>query len=1077
MTRNHLWRVCPKTGKRFFSPSGPWCLWLLPIIGLASLIWFIIRVTPKPSRMAYPCQRVAAPLATGFVLWLVGILTSALAFRKARVMLVRSRMVLTTVCLLVALVGAWVAVTNTQEELASAASAFVPSDAANTPMGTAKGINPGRVTWAHDTDSTSWGAGGKWWEDANTDQTVVNQMISDSLQLLTSESTDTAAWDALFRHLNITKDSEDVGYVSGDKIAIKINQVPPWSDYGWNGSYSIASPHVVYAVVKQLIDSGVPANDIVVYDASRNVVDMMYNKINPLGVRCGDRYGTSGRVLAVHDSSAPISFSNDPVTDPLYVDPLVTPYNGPYYPPTFVTEAKYFINLSDMKGHSLTGVTLCGKNLFGSIYNPQTIIAQSGTKGWSPGVPGLHKFIKTMSISTLGGGSIPIERVYGEYNAFVDLMGFEHFGGKTVLYISTALYVGKNFNETPNKWDTLGSDWPSSIFMSQDPVAIDSVGVDFLRNEPTLLLGGGLHVVRGDSDNYLHEAAQADAPPSGTFYNPNDDGVGLSSLGTHEHWNNATDRKYSRNLGTGLGIELLKVGATQIVDRHVFYNNSAWDGNDAGASAADDAARAENKFALLPGDGPADFTNYTSYSKGINGIMIDANSLSGTPAASDFSFRVGNDSNPGLWAPLAVTPSVSVRAGAGTSSSDRITLILPDGTAAGQWLEVTFIPAGDVFYFGNAIGETGDNDGVNAQVTPADEVEVRNNPATLAVGSASIVSPWDFNRDKKVGPTDMILCRNNGTNPSTALQLMTATINTGPTVNAGAGSSIDISESAVLSGSASDDGIPSPLTTTWTKLTGSGAVTFANASSASTTATFTAGGAYTLQLEASDGDKSAVDTVDITVAATISYFADDFDDDDLVGWTTTAGSFETFGFPGDSGYEVHATSLSSRMQAALTNTSLPGTVYMSFNIRHTGGAPDGFGSDTGSRSGSIWFVDGTGTGFGLDLSLSQDGTGAILLKSTTNYGATGTVVGSFATVPALAGYGLYSLELVYNRGTDQVECFFNGNSMGTVAVSSAYRDFTTVAVGLTENYFSFGPPLTHVWGQLNVDDIKISNAP
>ena len=41
--------------------------------GLVSLIWFLVRVIPKPSRASYPCQRAAAPLASGFVIWLVGL--------------------------------------------------------------------------------------------------------------------------------------------------------------------------------------------------------------------------------------------------------------------------------------------------------------------------------------------------------------------------------------------------------------------------------------------------------------------------------------------------------------------------------------------------------------------------------------------------------------------------------------------------------------------------------------------------------------------------------------------------------------------------------------------------------------------------------------------------------------------------------------------------------------------------------------------------------------------------------------------------------------------------------------------
>ena len=38
-------------------------------------------------------------------------------------------------------------------------------------------------------------------------------------------------------------------------------------------------------------------------------------------------------------------------------------------------------------------------------------------------------------------------------------------------------------------------------------------------------------------------------------------GERLSSLGAHEHWNNPTEKKYSRNLGKQEGIELLPLKA------------------------------------------------------------------------------------------------------------------------------------------------------------------------------------------------------------------------------------------------------------------------------------------------------------------------------------------------------------------------------------------------------------------------------------------------------------------------------------------------------------------------------------
>jgi hypothetical protein len=82
------------------------------------------------------------------------------------------------------------------------------------------------------------------------------------------------------------------------------------------------------------------------------------------------------------------------------------------------------------------------------------------------------------------------------------------------------------------------------------------VALDFLRNEPTLAT-----IVTGAVDNYLHEMALANQPPSKTVYDPEKDGKPLASLGLHEHWNNATDKKYSRNLGSGAGIELVALNA------------------------------------------------------------------------------------------------------------------------------------------------------------------------------------------------------------------------------------------------------------------------------------------------------------------------------------------------------------------------------------------------------------------------------------------------------------------------------------------------------------------------------------
>src|SRR5205823_6161287 len=72
--------------------------------------------------------------------------------------------------------------------------------------------------------------------------------------------------------------------------------------------------------------------------------------------------------------------------------------------------------------------------------------------------------------------------------------------------------------------------------------------------------------------------------------------------------------------------------------------------------------------------------------------------------------------------------------------------------------------------------------------------------------------------------------------------------NTAPLVNAGNAQTIPMPASAGLSGTAIDDGLPSgTLTTTWSKFSGPGTVSFGNPNALSTTATFSAAGTYVLR--------------------------------------------------------------------------------------------------------------------------------------------------------------------------------------------------------------------------------------
>ncbi len=491
------------------------------LAGLVSLIWFLVRVIPKPSRASYPCQRAAAPLASGFVVWLVGLLSFKALYRRAASLSRGTRYALPALALAGGLVAVWLPLGVTDD--AAAQEAFVPSDAPNTPIGVGKGIFPGRVVWAHEPDAARWdGKTGDWWDDANTDQRLVSTMMSDSIRSLTGKKTEKEAWDALFRHFNQTHGTPGAGYRPGEKIAIKINENQHRAG-GWTTGQAVPSPHMIYALVAELIEvAGVRGANITIYDASRSIGEPIVKKIRANASAdfqavhfVGNKAAANGQTAAEFDPSNSVHFA-DPSLPEAYL-------------PKTVTEAKYLVNFALLRAHILFGVTLTGKNHFGEVYFPNG-------GGFSPRT--LHNF---------GGRTRPL----GSYNCLVDLMGHKQLGGKTLLYLVDALYPGEHNETKVTKFASFGDQWAASLFASQDPVAIDSVGLDFLRNEPKETQ------VRGTADAYLHEAALANKPPSGTIYDPSREGKPLASLGVHEHWNNATARKYSRNLGKAEGIELI----------------------------------------------------------------------------------------------------------------------------------------------------------------------------------------------------------------------------------------------------------------------------------------------------------------------------------------------------------------------------------------------------------------------------------------------------------------------------------------------------------------------------------------
>lgn len=519
-----FFKTCPKSGRIVGINEKNVVLKIcFPLLGLAALVWFLIRVVPKPSRMEYPCQQVAAPIALSFVAFISSTLVGVGTWKRVRNLWNARRVTLGLSVLLIGVLASGtlyvMSVDNSlmgqvirkQIDNGTDMGRFIPIDAPNTPMGVAKGIHPGRVAWAYDPKAAAWdGKHGLYSDADNNSQTRVNDMLEGVIIALTNQKTIDKAWDELFRLFNYKKGKGAVSYKKGEKIAIKVNL----NDNG--GSNIIdATPQSVYALLHQLIDiMQVPQNNITVYDAQRRGISAIYDYMQPLYPEVN--YQNWGGFVpdVVHYSSE--------ITDKGSMSLARAAY-----------EADYMINMALMKRHSeptdkwrdsagQTGITSTGKNQFGSLEK----------------VPPLHFSIRDWSSF----------RGMGTYNCIVDLMAHERIGGNTLVYIVDAMYVNPKHNGHAVRFKRapFNNGWTSSFLASNDQVAIESVVLDFIYSELPL---------PANADNFLHEAANIGNPPSGIAYA----GKKLVSLGVHEHWNNPEQRMYSRNLGTGKGIELYRV--------------------------------------------------------------------------------------------------------------------------------------------------------------------------------------------------------------------------------------------------------------------------------------------------------------------------------------------------------------------------------------------------------------------------------------------------------------------------------------------------------------------------------------
>ena len=544
---------------------------LMLFLGIFSTVWFLIRVIPKPSRATYPCMQVAAPFMSGFVVYILSLGGITIAFRKMKQSILRGRYLATALFFICAVGGLIVSLTHgTEKTYASITGKTGPDDGSNTPFGTAIGVNPGRVVWAWDPEATNekcttnFDTQDWYFKAENTNSEIVKNMVRNSIVSLTGGTSISGSWDILFHYHNKKKKNKDTGYEKGEKILIKINQgtsrLGLTDEDKRNGFYypktlekseerrkstfgaTETGPFVVLELLRELVyEAGVEQKDITVGDPMTDICGHNYDVWSeefPDVVYTGKFSDKYGRTLIKETSNELLFYSDKTKADKLY---------------DVIENADYLINTACLKPHMSAGITLTAKNHFGSQARFSAMH--------------LH-----YALLVPIGSKDPINAGYHRYRVLVDLMGSKYLGQNTVLYLIEGLFGG-GASETkgPVKYfmPPFNGDWSSSIFVSQDQVALESVCYDFLRTEWD---GVNKHDSSNNSsenhpringvDDYLHQAADSANWPEGIKYDPDNSGKHLSSLGVHEHWNDSHNKQYSRNLGNKTGIELISIPDT-----------------------------------------------------------------------------------------------------------------------------------------------------------------------------------------------------------------------------------------------------------------------------------------------------------------------------------------------------------------------------------------------------------------------------------------------------------------------------------------------------------------------------------
>lgn len=309
------------------------------------------------------------------------------------------------------------------------------------------------------------------------DSEKLNKVLEEGLINFTGKNDVKSAW------LDIL-----VNYRSGDRIAIK----PNFNSLNHGLKYTITSPQLINTVVKQLVDIvKVQPQNIYVYDLCKEIThDIVRNSIRyPVQyvestdsrtliekIKLRLRYGP-----AAADRSTEIEMRENILDE--------AGNRLQCYIPRVIVQAQHLINMPLLTNHIYIVNSGAMKNHYGTV-----------------------RFSNDESYPVALHGPVLVKSV-------TDINRNPHIKNKTRIIIADGIFGVFDRGEGPGKqpWKTFNNEFPKSIFLSRDPVAIDSVMASFVARERK---SRKLAVL---SHDYLEEAAKnglgvSDYQPEGSSF-------------------------------------------------------------------------------------------------------------------------------------------------------------------------------------------------------------------------------------------------------------------------------------------------------------------------------------------------------------------------------------------------------------------------------------------------------------------------------------------------------------------------------------------------------------------------------